>query len=125
MIHLSIEGIQEAQDANLRDIAAMGPSGALGEAVRFVTVGLHRHALIVTHVDTGALRGSHRMLIDGGRAEIYIDPGSVNPKGGRPAVYGPIEHERGGEHAFYDRAMYEAGPGLISRAVGMILGGIA
>lgn len=122
---LSIEGIQEAQDDNLRAIAALRPDNALGRMVQSVTADLHRHAVSVTHVDTGSLRASHRMMIDRGglRGTIYIDGGSRNPRSGqRPSVYGAYEHERGGTHAFYDRTVAEAGDPAVDRAVSRFMG---
>lgn len=111
-VDMTIEGIQELQAANERMIAALKPAGVLGEAVRYGTTEGHRYAVAITHVDTGALRGSHRMLIEGSgdRGRVFIDPGTRNPRTGqRPADYGVEEHERGGSHAFYARTESEAG----------------
>ena len=48
MINISIglEGLQEALDKNARQIAALKPSGALGKAVQYGTIALHRYAVI-------------------------------------------------------------------------------
>lgn len=122
-VNLSITGIQEAQDDNVRMIAALEPSGALGESLRFVVVGMHRHAVAITHVDTGALKASHRMGIELANlfGEIYIDPASVNPRSKvKPEEYGVYEHNRGGSHAFYDRTRREVGPALLTQAEAMI-----
>src|SRR5512139_4137562 len=104
-ISYSITGIQAAQQDNLRMVAALQPGSGLGQAVHVATVFLHRAAVANTHVDTGALRASHRMEFsfgDNPEGMIYIDPSSKNPRTGkRPAVYGPGEHNRGGEHEFY------------------------
>lgn len=114
-VKLTITGLQEAQAANLRMIAEVKPSGALGRAVKYALTELHRHAVAITHVDTGSLRASHRMRYEeagaSARGEIYIDPAAVNPRTHkRPAEYGVYEHDRGGSHAFYDRTRDEAGP---------------
>lgn len=104
-----IRGIQEAQRDNAKMVAAMQPNGGLGRAVQYGTIEGHRYAVAITHVDTGALRGSHRMDVSGAHGRIYIDPASVNPRSGqRPSVYGPYEHARGGPHAFYQRTQDEA-----------------
>jgi|DewCreStandDraft_4_1066084.scaffolds.fasta_scaffold97844_3 hypothetical protein len=108
----SIQGLQEAQHANLRRINAMKPGGALGRAVQYTTVSAHRYAVSITHVwryKGGGLRASHRMKVSGLRGEIYIDPTAVNPRGQKPSVYGPAEHARGGTHAFYARTQREYG----------------
>ena len=123
---LTIEGIQEVQQRNLRRIAALKPEGAAGQAVKDAMIALQRYAVQVTHVGKyeggGALKSSHRMRTEGGlEGEIYIDPSSVSPRRGRsntkPVEYGVYENARGGEHAFYDRTEAEAGPGVSARVV--------
>lgn len=105
----AIRGIQEAQRDNARMIAALRPDGGLGRAVQYGVIEAHRYTVTITHVDTGALRASHRMEVTGARGRIYIDPASVNPKTGqRPSRYGVYEHARGGVHAFYQRTQDEA-----------------
>jgi hypothetical protein len=112
-IKLTITGIQEAQAANNRAIAALRPDGAFGRAVQYGTAAAHRYAVAVTHVDTGTLRASHRMEVNGLRGRVYIDPSATNPRsGGRAAVYGPYEHDRGGEHAFYQVVYDQYGRGI-------------
>jgi hypothetical protein len=112
MSDFSVQGLQEIQKANMRHIAAMKPSGGLGRAVMYTTTSAHRHTVSITHVWRymgGGLRASHRMQVSGLRGEIYIDPDAVNPRGQRPAIYGPAEHARGGSHAFYARTENEYG----------------
>ena len=116
---ITIRGIQEAQQDNNQRIAALQPGGSFGRAIQYATAQAHRYALIVTHVQTGALRGSHRMKVSGTRGEIYIDPNSVNPKGAKPSIYGPVEHNRGGTHAFY-RRVYDEHGAEIARTAGQI-----
>jgi len=124
-VKLTLTGIQEVQQRNLRRIAAMQPEGAAGEAVRDALIALQRYAVQVTHVGkyvgAGALKNSHRIGYEGGtEGTIYIDPASVSPRRGaskaKPAEYGIYENARGGEHAFYDRTVNEAGPGISQRA---------
>lgn len=113
---MTIRGIQEAQQANQRRIAALKPSGEYGMAVRDTVAELQRYAIAVTHVDTGALKGSHTMEVKGLWGRIFISPSGVNPHGQRPAQYGPVEHARGGSHAFYERTVAEHGQQVIDRA---------
>lgn len=124
MLKMTIKGIQEAQRANTRAIAAVQTKGGLGRAVRHGMVQAQRYAVAITHVDTGALKASHRMAFTdrGGmaRGRIFIDPSSVNPRGQKPSVYGPVEHERGGGHAFYARTLDERGM-QIAREMGEIV----
>jgi hypothetical protein len=113
-VDLTITGLQEAQADNARMIAELRPSGALGEAVRTATAGLHRYLVGIAHVDTGAMRAAQRMEIKNrrGRAmgRIFTDPSAVNPRSGTPpAEYVNYEEARGGEHALYTRTVQEAG----------------
>lgn len=107
--YLTIEGIQEAQMANLRIVANMKPDGALGRMVQYVTAIAQRFAVSITHVDTGALKASHRINVRGYRGEIYVDSSSVNPRSLVPVrEYAGDEHSRGGEHSFYQRTYEQA-----------------
>lgn len=124
-VTLSIKGIQQAQAANNRVIAELQPSGALGRAVQYGVTTAHRYAVGVTHVDTGALRASHRMEVTGLRGRVYIDPSARNPRSRqRTETYGPYEHERGGEHAFYQRTIDEQGASIEQAMMGLVKLGI-
>lgn len=122
-MRMGIEGIQAAQAHNLRMLAALQPRGTMDKIVYMAAIELHRYAVSITHVDTGALRASHRILIEAGRArgQISIDPSSVNPRGQRPYEYGPLEHARGGSHAFYKRTVDERGKAVLKQAIDMAL----
>lgn len=117
MARVTIEGLQKAQQQNQRRIAALKPTGVFGEAIRYATAELQRFAIAATHVDTGALKSSHMMEVDGLRGRIFLSPGAVNPQGQRPAVYGVYEHDRGGSHAFYELTVADHGQQVTSRAV--------
>jgi hypothetical protein len=124
-VKLTITGIQEAQAKNNRNMAALRPAGALGRAVQYGTIAAHRYAIGVTHVDTGTLKGSHRMEIGGLRGRVYIDPGATNPRSGqRATLYGPYEHQRGGGHAFYQRVIDDYGPEIERQMNGLVKLGI-
>lgn len=120
MIDIDVRGAQQLQARNMRRIAQCKPTGALGRAIRYVLMGLHRAAVALTHVESGALRASHMAEYYGTRGRIYINPATVNPRGQRPVEYGVYEHARGGSHAFYTRAVNEYGPNLMKRARHMI-----
>ena len=70
----TIQGLQEAQQINARQIAALKPSGAFGKAIKAATIEAQRYAMYITHVKTGGLRASHRMKITGLQGEVFIDP---------------------------------------------------
>jgi len=110
---IQIYGIQEAQAAMLRGAAAVKPSGALGCVIKDATARAHRYAASITHVDTGALRASHTMQASGFHGSVYINPSAARSDGARPAEYGPVEHARGGAHAFYARTVAEAGQRIV------------
>ena len=124
-VRLSITGIQEAQAANNRAVAALKPSGALGRAVQYGTIAAHRYAIGFTHVDTGALKSSQRMEISGVRGRVFIDPSAFNPScGQRTAMYGPYEHARGGSHAFYQRVIDEHGQEITQEMERLVRGAL-
>lgn len=124
----TITGLQETQAALNQALAIYQPRGAIGQAVTFVTTGLHSYAIQVTHVDTGALRASHRARIQLGnkpRGTVFIDGSARNPKTSELVrSYAAKEHRRGGEHAFYNRAISERGSVLIKKADGIIRGAL-
>lgn len=142
MIVATIENLQEFQQRNQEQIAMLQPKNAMGEAVRIAASELQRYAISVTHVGRyiqsksgkwrwarpheqwrggGALRASHRMAFsesgDSATATISLDPQATNPlTGRRTALYGVYEHQRGGAHAFYRRAVNERGAEAMNRA---------
>lgn len=62
----------------------------------------------ITHVVTGALQKSHVARRIGDLVwEVTPDPAVINIYGQKPADYGPVEHARGGSHAFYERFIME------------------
>ena len=116
--NVTIEGLQRAQASNLKTMQLLMPRGYYGQMTYEVATQVHRWAVAFTHVDTGALRASHRLIVRGLEAEIYIDPGAVNPRTGvKTSVYGEGEHNRGGEHAFYQRVIDEKSPEILKNAI--------
>jgi hypothetical protein len=129
---LSIEGLQEAQKANLKAINALKPSGALGRAVQFMSSAAHRAAVFNTPWDTGSLRASHRIKLKGDRGIIYIDPGASNPRSRTPPhEYGQYLHDqgmipgiRGGIRAFYAYTEQTQGDAILKQGAKMIEDGL-
>jgi hypothetical protein len=114
----TIRGLQEAQRGNLKLIAALKPGGALDEAVRIGTIAAHRYSVIETHVDTGALKASHRILIAGRKGTVYLDPSAGNPRTLQlTSQYGVHEHDRGGEHAFYEKTFVRHGNKIADQSI--------
>ena len=107
----SIVGIQKFQQANQQIINALKPTGARGRMVKLATTATHRHAVVNTPVESGGLAAAHRMLVEGARGQVYIDPRVTNPRqrGRKPAEYGRYLHDQGmqpglirGVRAFYE-----------------------
>ena len=117
-MRLTIRGLQEAQAANQKLYAEVQPGSGLGRLVAFVTGGLLRYTLMIVHRITGGLASSLRIeRISDATHRIFIDPSGVNPLGDRPAEYGIKEHALGGEHAFFERAVNEAGDRLTADGI--------
>jgi hypothetical protein len=122
---LSIKGLQEAQKANLKLIAAMKPDGALGDAIRVGTIAAQRYAVIETHVDTGTLRASHRISVSGLTGLVFIDPSARNPRTHQLAAqYGPYEEARGDSHAFYGNTVEKYSRNITDQAIAAFVAGI-
>ena len=121
---MSIAGQQELQAALLRAIAALQPSGAMGEAVRYVTLALHRYAVTITPVDTGSQRAAQtpEVNLSALTGRLFYDPEAINPKGGKPSRYGP-ENEalRGGRYAVYQKTVDEAADEAVKQALAIII----
>ena len=100
-------------------------SGALGLAVQIGTARVHRYAVGVSHVDTGAMRASHRMEIRGLTGRVSLDRAARNPRSGALThEYGYYEHERGGGHAFYLRTVTETGRRILREMEAIIRRGL-
>lgn len=124
-MEFTIQGLQQAQKGNLKAIAAMKPGSVFGNAIRAGTVSAHRYAVAQTHVDTGALKASHRMVIAGLEGTVFIDQGARNPRSrALTSQYGPVEHARGGEHAFYEIVEKRYGTRIASQAGAMLIAGM-
>lgn len=119
-LKIGIEGLQELQRQNQRALAALEPRNAPAKALQYITAGLLRYAITITHAITGALRASHHAGFFNYRGVVFIDPGAVNPFGQRPSVYGEYEHARGGAHAFYDRTVREAGAPIMRTGLSIL-----
>lgn len=111
--YFQIRGMREVRQMIVQAEKGVSPRN-LREAVGQAGLEAQTYARSTSHVDTGLLRASHALLLAGRggspRAEVYISAAS------RAAVYGPIEHDRGGSHAFYDRVVSERGEAILSRA---------
>jgi hypothetical protein len=114
---LTIKGLQEAQEWNLRSIRNMKSSGTFGDMLREIMTQLHRYQVSITHVDSGALRAAERIEINGMTGRLFVDESASSPKGGKPSVYGQIEDARGGDHAFGRNTAEQGAPSIIMIAL--------
>jgi hypothetical protein len=128
---ITIEGLQQAQQANQRMMAAMRPSGSLGRGIVYATTQLHRRSVYNTPWDTGGLRAAHRMRVGGLRGMVFIG-GGMNPRqGSAPSEYGPHLHAqgkrpglRGGIRAFYAYTVDTDGPQIGRDALAIVKKGL-
>ena len=113
-----IRGLQEAQRWNARAIANMKPGGQFGRDLQTIISQVERYEVTIAHVDTGAMKNSIRMELKALEARTYIDPTARNPRT-RAVVarYAEIEDNRGGSHAFAQRTVHEAVPGIVGRTM--------
>lgn len=121
------EGQEELLQAINEIVEQMRGQGSLGTGISSVTRGALAYAKEITHVVTGGLQGAHRgtiELTEQPRGIIFIDPSSINPVGERPYIYGPKEHGKGGDHAFYARTVAERGQELVVRGVNEMIKGL-
>ena len=124
-MELSIKGLQEAQQGNLQMVRAMRPGGALGRAIQYAGLAMHRHVVPSTPHRYGALRAAHRVENRPLHARIYIDPGARAPRSKqRPAVYGTALHSHGmipglqsGIRAFYAYSVQTYGAKVADGAI--------
>ena len=103
-----------------REIA--GANSAFRRAIGRAAEHGQRYARQISHVDTGEMQGAHRARYTGSlRAEVYIDQGRRNIRGGRPHIYGVYEHARGGGHAFYARTVSEESGAILTEVATTII----
>ena len=106
-------------------IRAMRPGDALGRAIRYAGLAMHRHVIPSTPHEYGALRAAHRVENKPLQARIYIDPGARAPRRKeRPAVYGARLHGHGmipglksGIRAFYQYSVQTYGAKVAKGAI--------
>lgn len=123
---LKVRGVHEATGAMVQAISAVQPKSGLGRAIQFATLGGRQWAQRIAHRITGTLAGAQTVDFqnagDMSEGRVFIDPAAVNPvSSSPPSIYGPIEHARGGSHAFYSRVISERGDYLAGRAIELVL----
>lgn len=123
---LEVRGIHQATGAMVQAVSAVQPKSGLGRAVQFATLGARQWAQRIAHRITGTLAASQTVEFnDSGqesRGRVFIDPAAVNPVTQTPpSEYGPVEHARGGSHAFYERVIAERGMYLSGRAAQVVI----
>jgi len=127
---LSIKGLQEMQQRNLRRIATLKPEGVRGQAVQMGATRFHRALTKNTPWDTGALRASRRITFNMSvpRAQIFTSGGGYNPRSSTPpAEYDVYLHAmghkrglRGGWTDSFPHTMQQQGPKILDDMAAMI-----
>lgn len=123
-LRLSIQGLQQAQQASLRAVRAVKPDGGLGRAVKWLATFTHLHLTARLHVDTGSLRAATLIQSSGlSQYTIYVNPSARNPRS-RALVedYAEYEEDRGGDHAAWRNTVDYAQSVLVPRAVILMTG---
>lgn len=124
-IRAEVAGIKKLQQANRRRIAALQPTGKAGAAMQWGLLELQKYQIGITHVDTGTLRASRRIVTYGNVGRLFTDFNAINPKSGvRAWTYDPYEEARGGSHASWQRTFSEAGPRVATRMTSVVLEGL-
>lgn len=106
-IEIEIRGLRETQERMERLLEAVSAQGDLEGIVAKGTLRAHRYVVGITHVISGRLKNSHFPRVQVAGNQVY---GVV----GTNVVYAPIEHNRGGTHAFYARTVAEDGAGIVA-----------
>ncbi len=109
-IEIEIKGLRETQARMGRLLEDLSAQGGLEAIVAKGTLRAHRYAVGITHVwhiHGGRLKNSHFPRVQAAGNQVY---GVV----GTNVVYAPIEHNRGGTHAFYERTAAEDGAGIVA-----------
>ena len=108
-----------------RAAKAIDARGDLGDITLLMAGLALNYASSITHQDTATLWDSYILdtseLQSRNRVYIHIDPSVSNPHGHRPVRYGPHEHNRGGQHAFFDRTVNERGDQILRGGVNRIV----
>lgn len=122
-VEFQVTGYEAAKSAVEKAVHVAKPGGPLDEGITYATIEAHRYAQNVVHVWSGALQSALRMQVQGQRGLVFVDGSVVNPiTGDSVASYYVKEHERGGDHAFFERTVMEAGETIMSRAVEIVKG---
>lgn len=87
--------------------------GAFRDTIKHMLNVMRDYAEQITHVETGTLASSHEIYYNPRRLSGYIYVGDLQKLRGNSrqiaSEYGIYEHRRGGDHAFYERALNEMG----------------
>ena len=107
-IDIEIKGLAETQARMERLLEEISAQGGLEAIVAKGTLRAHRYAVGITHVwhvHGGRLKNSHFPQVTATANQVY---GTI----GTNVAYAMIEHNRGGDHAFYERTVSEDGAGI-------------
>jgi hypothetical protein len=117
----TVQGLEKIQQARMRLIADMQPSGGLGKAVLYGTTQMFRGVQTRIHRDTGTYAAAQIPKVDGLKGSVRTGA-YKNPKSGQSAsVYGPYEEARGGGHAAYANTFKGDAPGVMGDAIKIVV----
>jgi phage gpG-like protein len=107
MLDGEIKGLEATQRRLARLVQETSANDGLLGIVAKATLRAHRYATQIVHVLTARLKNSLFPRTSTRRNQAY---GVV----GTNVVYARVEHERGGNHAYFRRTIDEEGPGIVA-----------
>lgn len=106
-IDIELKNLEKTQVRLARLLQAVGERGGLAGIIAKATLRAHRYATIIVHVRTGRLKNSLFPRTHRRGNQVY---GVV----GTNVAYAKIEHDRGGDHAYFERTVDEEGDGIVA-----------
>lgn len=124
-INIKVEGDGRVIADLNRAAKTLDARGDLGDITLLMAGLALNYASSITHQWTATLYKSYILdtseLNSHNRVYVHIDPSVTNPLGQRPVRYGPFEHARGGEHAFFRRTVDERGDQILTQGANRIV----
>lgn len=106
-IDIELKNLEKTQTRLRELLQAVSERGGLAGIIAKGTLRAHRYATMIVHVLTGRLKNSLYPRTHRRGNQVY---GVV----GTNVAYAKIEHDRGDDHAYFDRTIDEEGPGIVA-----------
>ena len=109
-LSVEVTGWKKARSDFMESERALQPRGAIGRGIRAAGFEAHRIAVSITHVRTSALKHAHRVEFKDGRipmSRVFVSPIRNPMSNWLTTEYASLEHDRGGDHRFYERVQLD------------------